>query len=307
VIWQVTEPSTCGLEVYDETNALLSNLDIVCESALNSDAEDIGVMKVTVSGLQADTIYYFQARTTSKADGLTLLTPLYPQVLEVVTESANASVTNDLISHMIYDEDGNAADGALLVASVTGGDYPITAWVGQDLASPWARADLNGIYSQLTHENLQLQGDEELTLWSFGGQLGNYINIQKIPPPTGVEREALPNSSNLSREQGFYLDLNIDLNVVGIPVHSTPGLTSYSLLLYLKEQAGGDASVVENIKRYNNQTGAWETASWFLGVPAGMDFPIKPGEAYLVYMGQEMNNLWLAESTAERQTIWQRG
>ena len=99
--------------------------------------------------------------------------------------------------------------------------------------------------------------------------------------------------SHLSREWGYYFDLNIDLNVVGIPVRSTPALTSHSLLLYLKEQAGGDTSVVENIQRYNNQTGTWETASWFLGVPAGMDFPIKAGEAYLVYMGQEMNDVWL--------------
>jgi hypothetical protein len=60
----------------------------------------------------------------------------------------------------------------------------------------------------------------------------------------------------------------------------------------VKEQAGGDASVVENIKRYNRQTGTWETASWFLGVPAGVDFAIKAGEAYLIYMKQDMDDVW---------------
>jgi hypothetical protein len=50
--------------------------------------------------------------------------------------------------------------------------------------------------------------------------------------------------------------------------------------------------VVENIKRYDNKAGAWETASWFLGVPAGMGLPIRAEEAYFIYMGKEMNNLW---------------
>ena len=99
----------------------------------------------------------------------------------MVTETVDSVVDNDPIKQTIYDEDGSPADGALLVASVTGGDYPVTAWVGQDIPSPWARVDLNRIYSEITHENLQLLGGEELTLWGFGGQLGNYVNIQRIP------------------------------------------------------------------------------------------------------------------------------
>jgi hypothetical protein len=292
VIWQATEPSTCSLELYDEMGTPLGNLEIVSESALYPPAEDIGVMKVTVSGLEANKPYGFQALTISKADGLALFTPVYPQLLEVVTETVDSVVDNDPIKQTIYDEDGSPADGALLVASVTGGNYPVTAWVGQDIASPWARVDLNRIYSGLTHENLQLLGGEELTLWGFGGQLGNYVNIQKIPLPTGAEQVALPDASHLSKESGYPLKLMIDLNVVGVPVHSTPALSSHSLLLYLKEQAGGDASVVENIRRYDSQTGSWETASWFLGVPAGMDFQIKAGEAYLLYLKQDVNDVW---------------
>jgi hypothetical protein len=303
VIWQVSEPSTCSLEVYDEMGTLLGNLEIVSESALYSPAEDIGVMKVTVSGLEANKTYGFQVLTISKADGLALFTPVYPQVLEVVTETADSVVDNDPIKQMIYDEDGSPADGALLVASVTGGDYPVTAWVGQDIAIPWARVDLNRVYSELTHENLQLLGGEELTLWSFGGQLGNYVNIEKIPPLTGDDQVALPDASYLSRQLGHYLDLKVDLNLVGMPVHLTPALTSHNLLLYVKDQAGGDASVVENIKRYNRQTGTWQTASWFLGEPAGVDFAIKAGEAYLTYMKQDMDDVWFDEGFAHGAAI----
>jgi hypothetical protein len=292
VIWQTSEPSTCTLAVYDDTGALLTNLAMVSESALNPPAEDIGVMKVRVSGLQADTFYRIQALTISKADGLALFTPSYPQLMDVVTETATSVVDNDPIEQMIYDEGGNPADGALLVASVTGGDYPVTAWVGQGITSPWARVDLNRIYSEIMHENLQLLGGEELTLWSYGGQLGNYVNIDKVALPTGGAQVALPDSCYLSTELGNYLDLKIDLNLVGVPVSCTPAFTSYSLLLYLKDAAGGDASIVKNIKRYNSQSGTWETASWFMGEPAGVDFDIKAGEAYLVYMDQNLNDVW---------------
>jgi hypothetical protein len=143
--------------------------------------------------------------------------------------------------------------------------------------------DLNNVY-------LQLAGGEELTLWSFGGQLGHYVNVQGIPVPSGVVEVALPEASYLSRETGRYLDLKVDLNIVGIPVHSTPAFTSYSLLLYLKEQAGGDAGAIESIKRYNPDTGTWQMTSWLdEDHPGGPDFPIKAGEAYLIYMGQNMN------------------
>ena len=76
------------------------------------------------------------------------------------------------------------------MASVTGCDFPVTAWVGQGVVSPWARVDLNQLYSSTTHENVQLVGGEELTLWSFGGQLGNYVNIQKVALPSGGEQVA---------------------------------------------------------------------------------------------------------------------
>ena len=74
--------------------------------------------------------------------------------------------------------------------------------------------------------------------------------------------------------------------------HSEPPLTAHDLLLYLKEQAGGDPTQVENIKRYNTETGSWETASWFLGQPAGVDFAINAGEAYLIYMERDVDDVW---------------
>lgn len=291
VIWQSGEPATCTLAVYDETGLPLSGVEIVSESALHPPAEDIGVMKVRVNGLESGKMYYFQTLTISKVDGLAVFYP-YPEMSGVTTEIAVWAVQNGLITQRTYDEVGSPAQGALLVASVSGGDYPVSGWVVQGTEGPWAEVDLDGVYSEVAHQNLQLVGGEELSLWSFGGQLGHYVNVQEIPAPSGVEEVALPEVSYLSRETGRSLDLKMDLNIVGIPVYSTPEFTAHSLLLYLKERAGGNPSAIENIKRYNTETGSWQTASWFGGIPAGSDFPIKAGEAYLIYMSQDMNGVW---------------
>jgi hypothetical protein len=45
--------------------------------------------------------------------------------------------------------------------------------------------------------------------------------------------------------------------------------------------------VVESIRHYSQEDGTWKTVSWFLGQPAGEDFPIKPGVAYLIYMKED--------------------
>jgi hypothetical protein len=135
-------------------------------------------------------------------------------------------------------------------------------------------------------------GGEELILWSFGGVLGNYVNVQEIGAPTGTEQAALPDSSSLSTQSGYYADLKIDLNVIGMAAYHNPARTAHSLMLDMEEQAPGDTTAVESIRRYNRQTGTWETASWFLGQAAGFDFPIEPGESYLVYMEQDVDDVW---------------
>ncbi|MEJ2430627.1 MAG: hypothetical protein P8075_17170, partial [Deltaproteobacteria bacterium] len=282
VIWQVTEPSLCYLVIYDESGTHLSDIEIVSESALHPPAEDNGVMKVRVSGLEASKTYRLRTLTMSKQSGLILVAP-YPQQLEILTELDTTLVVNDSIRQEIYDEEGDPAEGTLLVASVAGGTHPITAWVGDSIASPWALVDLGRLFSSETHNNIRLRGGEQLALWSFGGQLGNTINIQEITPPDGEVHDAFHAISYLIGEPGYTFDLTIDLNVLGFPVQLSPPLTSYGLLLYLKEQAGG-STVVDSVKRYNKETGKWDTASWFSQQPAGDDFPIEPGNGYLIYM-----------------------
>jgi hypothetical protein len=153
--------------------------------------------------------------------------------------------------------------------------------------------DLNQLYSKETNEKLALAGGEELTLWSFGGILGNYVNIQKVPVPTGTAQTAIAENVHLDTRLGYYRDFEIDLNIAGVAVYPEPNFTAHSLLLHLAEQAGGDPTAIESIRRFNRETGSWETASWFLGEPAGVDFPIRPGESYLIYMSRGVDDVWI--------------
>jgi hypothetical protein len=49
----------------------------------------------------------------------------------------------------------------------------------------------------------------------------------------------------------------------------------------------GDATVVSALQRFNPRTGAFETATYEQGMPAGVPFPIETGVSYLVYMRQD--------------------
>jgi hypothetical protein len=82
------------------------------------------------------------------------------------------------------------------------------------------------------------------------------------------------------------------LNIVGMSFIPIEGLTAHGLLRHLRDQAGGDTDVVGSIQRYNTETGQWEMVSWLDGEPGNGDFPIRAGEAYLVYMGWDVYNLW---------------
>jgi len=191
VVWISSEPSICSLRVFDDQHQELSGLSLVSESGLHPPAEDLGVMKVTVTNLQPNTTYYFQTLTTSKGDGKLTISPLEPT--SVQTELNSIVVHNDVLAHRIFQRDGEtAAQGALLLAEVDSGNYPITGWVETGDFAPWAFVNLDNIYSRETHTNLELAGGEGLTLTSIGGSLGFKLISVAIPPETGTIQTLQP-------------------------------------------------------------------------------------------------------------------
>lgn len=184
LVWVASQGASCSANVYADPDGQVSitGLNIIPDSANHPPAEQNGVMKVNVSGnsLAPGTTYYFQ--TVTIAPGGTVLEPATGPLPSVRTEVSSSVVKNDLLAHKILKSDkSTAAEGALLVAEVEGGSYPITGWVGSGAPVPWVLVDLSNIYSKTSHRNLELSGGEAITLESVGGVMGFRQLVGAVP------------------------------------------------------------------------------------------------------------------------------
>ncbi len=200
VIWAASEASTADLEVYEDvdgtipvTGAVITSHPVSCgDPTIKTAAEDNGVMKVRVTGLSADTTYYFQTVTTSKSPPGITYEPASAPFTSVTTEIATTRsinsngdevpFSNDIIIESCYLEDGiTPADGTLLLATIEGANYPLTAFVGDGVDAPYALIDLNNAFDRETHENLDLSQGKNLTLLNFRGKKGYSVVSQDLP------------------------------------------------------------------------------------------------------------------------------
>jgi len=185
VVWISSEPSTCTLLVLNEGGPLETGISFEPESKNYPPAEQLGVMKVRVSGpaIHHDTTYYFQTLTTSKADNTVTVYPEDP--ISVRTQQSAFPIDNFVLLQDIYFENEEYGDGSLMIVLVEGMNYPVSGWTGEypNPSSPWAPADLNNAYSSLTHEPLEIHGGEELTIEIFGGVRGYANSVRETPPP----------------------------------------------------------------------------------------------------------------------------
>ncbi len=90
--------------------------------------------------------------------------------------------------------------------------------------------------------------------------------------------------TNTSAPPGIGIILTAGLNVFSYPVQTQDGFSAFDLL-----QAIGDDAVINSIDKYNPDNGRYERVFWQNGLPAGVNFSIKRGEAYLVHMQVNKN------------------
>jgi hypothetical protein len=205
VIWAAGEASSAGLQVFEDEAGTIPVADAIIsphpvesgDASIKEAAENNGVMKVRVTGLEFATTYYFQTITTSKSTSDVALSPETAPFMAVSTEaltvrskaSGGNSVpfSNDVIVADCYlDDDVTPADGTLLLASIGGGNYPVTAFVGDGIAPPKALIDLNNIYGRNDNENMDVAQGTSLTLLNFRGISGKSIITHKVPADTGL-------------------------------------------------------------------------------------------------------------------------
>jgi hypothetical protein len=214
VVWASDEPSRIEypyLYVFDDSNGLVPTPGAeVTPYPVSSGsgiipllAEDNGVMKVRVTGLAPDTTYYFQTMTTSKITGETTLHPATAPFLSVTTENRTmrertdgddiVPFSNDLIMAACFLDDGvTPAEGTLIIATVEGGNHPVSAFIGDGIASPFALVDLNNLFSPNSSSTLDVSERQPLTLVNFRGIQGNALVTHRVPENTGLSEIQQP-------------------------------------------------------------------------------------------------------------------
>ncbi len=200
VIWASSEASTSNLNVFLDEGGSVPATDIIIVSqpvdsgdmSIAVAAEDNGVMKVRVSGLEPDTTYYFQTVTTSKSSSDVTYYPASAPLMGVTTakqivrtevnEELEVPFTNDLIIQECLLPDGvTPAPGTLVVANVEGSYSSVSNFVGDGVVSPQCYVDLNNIFDSLTYENKPLYGGEWLVLSRMMGMSGYEMDPYEIP------------------------------------------------------------------------------------------------------------------------------
>lgn len=192
VAWTSSEASTAALNVFFDQGATapVPGLVLVSQPVQGEDpsvaqsAENLGVMKVQVTGLDPNTIYYFQTVTTSKSSSQTTYNPAAAPMPEVTTENAvvrtkflgdqQVPFTNAPISLDCYLPGGSttAPTGSLVLAAVDGANYPVSGFVGDGAPSGKAWIDLNNLYSSHDFLTLEVYGGESMLVTTLMGASG---------------------------------------------------------------------------------------------------------------------------------------
>jgi hypothetical protein len=189
VVWTTTAPASGSVNVfyYPVDSDILepyTEAVVVFESAEHPPAEDIGVMKVKVTGLKPDTNYFFQA----KDDKTDYSYPSTPPFIKVRTERESIPVRNDVIAMKVTVGEEKPALGMVVVASIVDNasnpitSYPVTGWVGHGVADQYVLIDTNNFYYD--GKNMEVTGGEQIRLKLVGGLMGSVETQDFLPDPT---------------------------------------------------------------------------------------------------------------------------
>ena len=203
VIWGTSEPATGSVNLFADADGTtpVTNAVVTFDSSNHPPAEDIGVLKVSVSNLKPSTQYFFQIKTYSKVGGGVFSYPEGPPFLDVRTEQSTVIVHNDVLAQQISIGDGKSTQGTLVIAEIDQASYPVTGWAGAGVPEGWVAIDANNFYDKDTHVNLELVGGEPITLTFFCGSMGSMETQDNVPAESG-KIQAVKVAANLPSSGG---------------------------------------------------------------------------------------------------------
>jgi hypothetical protein len=180
VVWVSDEPvSLSGIRVFEDaqgTTEITDDLTIELVSTAFPPAHDLGIVKVSVDGLTADTSVFFQSWTTTASGTVSIpVSPPYTEARTAISTtmagSTSQPIVNDLIRHEVFLSDGStpATGGLLMLTAPPLGSHPLTAFVGDGFTTPLAVIDLNNLYGSASGIRVDVPEDQLLELTEFRG------------------------------------------------------------------------------------------------------------------------------------------
>jgi hypothetical protein len=231
VIWSSSEPSQGSVDVFADINGTVAVAGILLEPqpllgsnfAIRTAAEDLGVLKVRISGLSPDTAYYIQTVTTSKNAPIVTLRQPAPGALiaartEVLVQRTDDSGTtivptgNDLLLvEARLPGGGPAPSGSLVILKLVEAAYPISSFVGDATPQPYqAYLDLNNFFSTTDGVTLTLVGGEAANLIQFMGTAGTSYARYSLPTNSASASPQSPSPDARIYKADYDGDLDID-------------------------------------------------------------------------------------------------
>jgi len=181
VVWTVDEASTGSLELFRDVlgtvpaggAAIAPGWTESGEAALATAAEDAGVLRVRVAGLDPDTPYFFRTTTTPKGPGSPAQLPAAGALYSTVTASRSlAHSANELAADVLTAGGGSPLPGALLLVELPGALSPLSAIAGDGYAGSLAAVHLANLYDAAGGESLGTTGGETAILTAVAGTVG---------------------------------------------------------------------------------------------------------------------------------------
>lgn len=182
-------PSLPAYAAYPSITATLNSASV-------PQAHALGIVKLTVSGLPADTPVYIQTETRPTS-GPPEVFPLSPPYLEVRTAVATMPVTaaahpivNDVVEHPVFAADGvTPAAGALVLVDIPGlTTAPQSAFVGEAASAPSALVDLSNTFDA-AGVTAQVPDEAILRITEYRGGLcagltdHRLVRFRRLPAP----------------------------------------------------------------------------------------------------------------------------
>ena len=212
VTWVASEPATGALTLY-QSDCVAPITGLVTTSEGN---DTTGVIKVTVAGLNADTVYCYQASTASKSTSEVTISPSQPATVltarmvirSMTTGTVIVPFGNDLLRVPAV---SGAADGVLEVLYLSGGKDPVSLLLTNDVTKQYF--NMNNLFDAATGTTVNLTGGESVRISERHGMSGCVIDrFRKVP--ADLETTGVRDFVSTPRAQD--IDFNGTVNILDV-------------------------------------------------------------------------------------------